>query len=334
MRCGRFSLVIILVLVSATPVAAGGKRKLVRPEPVNLAELDLREGDILLQHFASKLGSVIADVTDSQYSHCGMVVMQGGEPHVIEAIGPVRIIPAEDWFKQGHLHRFTQVRPRNLTREQISKVRREAEKMLGRPYDIQYEWDEQKIYCSELVYKAFDRALGIEVGSRQKLGDLNWISHPLFITYLAGGKLPLRRVMVTPESLVHSEHVKLITSTFPPRKDEPRHNQKVLAGRWRGEYSLNGREIGSATLQFAGGGEFTAGQLVTKTGHVVAIEQCAITPFRKSRSFQAQLKDSRGITSLADVQIRDDGDRLIGTWRDDLGNKGLLSCERMTDQTR
>ena len=41
---------------------------------LDLSKYDFCEGDILLQHLPSKLGSVITDVTNSQYSHCGMVL--------------------------------------------------------------------------------------------------------------------------------------------------------------------------------------------------------------------------------------------------------------------
>jgi hypothetical protein len=321
---------IILQLLLAGPAWAGGKRA--RAVPVKIAELDLREGDILLQHFASKLGSVIADVSNSQYSHCGMVVYEHGKPHVIEAIGPVRIVPVEDWLKQGHLNRFTQLRPRSLSPAQISKVRGEAEKMLGQPYDIQYEWDDHKIYCSELIYKAFDRALGIEIGRKEKLGDLNWKSHPLFIAYLAGGKLPLKRVMVTPESLVHCKQLKLITSTFPPHKDEPMHDHKVLAGKWRGEYTIRGQATGLAVLQFDSQGRLITGKIETQPSRSISIETFQVPPFRNQREFAAQLSDARGIATAAKLKIRDDGDRIIGTWKDDLGNVGLLSFERLPPQ--
>lgn len=318
---------IVLQLVLTLPTWAGGKRA--RPVPVKIAELDLREGDILLQHFASKLGSVIADVSDSQYSHCGMVIYKNDQPHVIEAIGPVRIVSAEDWIKQGHLNQFTQLRPRSLNKAQISSVRREAEKMLGRPYDIQYEWDDHKIYCSELIYKAFDRALGVEIGRKQKLGNLNWKSHPLFIAYLAGGKLPLGRVMVTPESLIRDEQLQLVTSTFPPHRDAPAHDNRVLSGKWQGEYTIRGETAGAASLEFDSQGQFITGTLKTHSDDSISIDSFHAEPFRKQREFEARLSDARGIVTVAALKIRDRGDRLIGTWKDDLGNVGLLSFERI-----
>lgn len=320
------AIAVLCSLFLTAPTLAGGKRP--RPVPVDISRLDFRAGDVLLQHFASKLGSVIADVSNSQYSHCGMVLIRDNEPHVIEAIGPVRIVPVEDWIKQGQLHHFTQLRPRRLTAVQIEKAIDEAEKMLGQPYDIQYEWDDEKIYCSELIYKAFDRALGIEIGEKQKLRELKWKTHPLFITYLAGGRLPLNRVMVTPESLVRCERLKLITSNFPPRTDEPKHDNGVLAGDWSGEYTIPGRQTTLAALRFDRGGMFNRGEIRVGPKQIVRIQNFSADTFHEQREFHARLVDSRGLLTTAHLQIRDGGNRIIGTWKDDLGNVGLLSFER------
>ena len=43
----------------------------------------------------------------------------------------------------------------------------------GRRYDLFFEWSDSRIYCSELVWKAYDRALGIQIGKMQKIRELN-----------------------------------------------------------------------------------------------------------------------------------------------------------------
>lgn len=39
-----------------------------------------------------------------------------------------------------------------------------GEKFKGKPYDIYFEWSDDKIYCSELVWKIYKHALDIEIG--------------------------------------------------------------------------------------------------------------------------------------------------------------------------
>ena len=43
----------------------------------------------------------------------------------------------------------------------------------GRPYDLYFEWSDGRIYCSELVWKTYQRALGVELGKLQKLREFD-----------------------------------------------------------------------------------------------------------------------------------------------------------------
>ena len=196
----------------------------------DISQYDFRDGDILLQHIPSRLCSVIADVTESQYSHCGMVVHKSGRPYVLEAIGPVRYTPIRAWLGRGVRGRFTQLRPRNLSRVQIAAAIKGAEAFLGRPYDIQYELDDRKIYCSELTYKAYLNGCGVEIGKKEPLKSMNWKPNEDFIRHLTGGELPLNRLIVTPESLTRDSDVKLVYSTFPSRADEPVYDTSFRTG--------------------------------------------------------------------------------------------------------
>jgi hypothetical protein len=43
----------------------------------------------------------------------------------------------------------------------------------GRPYGLTFDWSDDRIYRSELVWNAHDRALGIHVGTLQTIRDFN-----------------------------------------------------------------------------------------------------------------------------------------------------------------
>jgi len=47
---------------------------------------------------------------------------------------------------------------------------------LGRPYDLQFRWDDERLYCSELVYKLYERGAGVRIGAVRKAGDFNLAS--------------------------------------------------------------------------------------------------------------------------------------------------------------
>ena len=182
---------------------------------------DYRDGDIVLQHIKVPLGEVIKSITESPYSHCGLVVHRDGKPFVLEAIGPVRYIPLQKWLAQGHRGRVIVVRVTDLTPGQAAKAIEVAEGFLGKPYDIQYQPDDARIYCSELVFKAFKRGCGIALGKLDRLGDLKWRPHEAFIRNITGGELPLARRMITAVALVKSPRTVTLHSTFPTRSKKP-----------------------------------------------------------------------------------------------------------------
>ena len=299
------------------------------PEPeVDLSQLDFRKGDIVFQHLPGKLGSVICEVTNSSLSHCGLIVDRKGEPCVLEAIGPVRYISLKKWLRQGDKGRFTQMRLKEVSQDQVAKTVTAAEALLGRPYDIQYELDDKKIYCSELVYKAYLRGAEIEVGEKEELGNLNWQGNEAFIRTITGGDLPLERVMVTPASIARSSRLKLMYSTFPARQDEPFYEQSVLAGKWSGDYTIKSLTPVTATVEFDRRGVFSSGAIRLADGSAVAIRDLRVEPFESQREFAGRLRDARGIDGDVRARIQDEGRRIIGTWKDDRGNRGVFSFEK------
>lgn len=294
----------------------------------DISKHDFKDGDILLQHLPSYLSSVIADVTNSQYSHCGIIVHRNSEPYVIEAIGPVLYTPVRDWINRGISGYFTQIRPKNLTSGQIRKVIAESVKFLGKPYDIQYELDDEKIYCSELVYKAFLRGCHIEIGTKSSLGSLNWKPHEKFIRHVAHGKLPLERILITPESLVKSPDVTLVYSSFPQPKDSSTgYDTAILKGTWSGEYTVKSLDKGVATLILGGQGDLRSGYIKYNNNRI-EIKSFSVIPFVKKENFTARLKDNRGIEAVLNARIRDNGNKIIGNWKDNLGYTGIFSFSR------
>jgi hypothetical protein len=316
-----------LLLVSLT-LSAGGRTFRIQH---SFDQREFKTGDILLQHIPSHLTSVIKDATNSQYSHCGMVVYLHNKIYVLEAIGPVKYTPLNRWLKQGR-DNYTQIRPLNMDRRKIARVIQEAEKMLGKPYDIQYDLDEEKIYCSELLYKAFLRGAGMKIGKIEKLGDLNWKPHEKFIRYLCKGELPLDREMVTPESLVHDKKFELVRSTFPKRsvpRDDDKNPIRNLSGEWKGQYTLNKMVI-NIELKFRKKSEFISGKFILPNRKTVAIKSLDVIFSEENNQHAAIIIDERKVRGDMTFAIRDNGQRIIGTWKDNHYNIGNFSLERVT----
>src|SRR5262245_15964564 len=309
-----------------------GGKKIAEPA-FDPAVLDVKDGDVFFQHLPGKLGAVIADVTDSSLTHCGMIVHLRGEPHMIEAIVPVRCVPLAKWRNQGDRGHFLLMRMKSVTDDQLASTVKAAQSLLGLPYDLQYELDDRKIYCSELVYKAYSRGADIGVGKKEALGDLNWRRHEKFIRVLAGGELPLDRQMVTPLSIARDPQFKMMYSTFPERKSEPRYDESALAGIWSGDYTIKDLVPATARVEFDATGKFVAGDIQLADGAVVPIKTLQVKPFHARREFSAELRDARDIRASIDARIRDEGRCILGTWRDDLGNRGVFAFARQPPQS-
>ncbi len=180
------------------------------------AEGKLQEGDILFQESRSRQSRAIAAATNSPWTHCGLLVRQKGRWLVYEAVGPVKTTPLAQWLEHGHKLHFSLKRLRPevhpLDSSALATLRQEGLRFQGLPYDIQFGWSDASLYCSELVWKTYHRALGLSLGRIQKLSDLD-ISTPaadsLRRSRLGDSPLPTD-TLVTPATLHADPHLQTI----------------------------------------------------------------------------------------------------------------------------
>jgi uncharacterized protein YycO len=134
----------------------------------------------------------------------GVIIHRGGKPYVYEAIATVRYTPLEKWTARGEKGRFVVKRiATGLSEEQAKKLRIAATAFEGKPYDLYFEWSDERIYCSELVWKMYRRALGIEIGKRQKLRefDLTDTAVRAKMRERYGNTVPLAEPVISPEAM-------------------------------------------------------------------------------------------------------------------------------------
>ena len=173
-------------------------------------------GDVLFQPLPllSDLVAAIEGITQSPYSHCGVVVQKNEEWHVIEAAARVTTTPLEEWIDRGRHNQFAAFRLKPDYEQQIPQFIEALYAYQGRPYDIQYDLDDEAIYCSELIYKGFRDATGENLGQLVRLGDLDWKPYKDIITRYGGDPPPLDRIMITPKHLSEAEQlVKIFEQT-------------------------------------------------------------------------------------------------------------------------
>ena len=94
-----------------------------------------------------------------------------------------------------------------LTPATLSRMRMTGWKYLGRQYDLTFEWSDDKIYCSELIWKVYQRATGVEIGKLEKLRDFDLTSEIVKskMKERYGDNLPLDEFVISPKSIFESE---------------------------------------------------------------------------------------------------------------------------------
>jgi uncharacterized protein YycO len=140
-----------------------------------------RDGDLVFHTSRTAQSEAIRRATGSEYTHVGVVYVEDGRAFVFEAVEPVRSTPLEEWVGRGEGERFVAKRLRDaddvLTPAAVDRLRELGESYRGRPYDWVFAWSDSALYCSELVWKLYDRAVGVRIGEPGTLGDFD-LSHP------------------------------------------------------------------------------------------------------------------------------------------------------------
>jgi hypothetical protein len=181
----------------------------------------LQEGDLVFLSEEGDFARAIQLATHSPYNHVGMVFIRNGKPYVFEAVGPVKFTPLENFAKRGIQGRCTAKRLKNagrvLTPEVFKKMEALVRQFKGRRYDWTFGLTDQKMYCSELVWKMYKRSAGLEIGRYQRLKDLD-LSHPLVQSQLKekfGGFFPLELKLVSPAQVFGSDLLEEVKEEAP-----------------------------------------------------------------------------------------------------------------------
>ena len=287
--------------------------------------LDIQQGDFIFQHLPGPLTEMIADVSHSSYSHCGIVVNKKGQFFVLEAIGPVKETPINEWISRGEGDKITIVRLKRQYQKHMTNIIKEAYYYLKRPYDILYEWDDQKIYCSELIYKAVLKGSGIRLADFDRLGDLDWQSYEEQIRYITGGILPLDREMITPEALVSSKFVYTIYTTFSNKVlSQTLYQEQDLKGFWIGQYTLVDTTL-KANFIINDHGIIQDGNLMSG----LFFSEIPLNDFNKKTGFfRYSFLSANNVKIHVTGYLDKSKKTAFGRWKDSLGYWGVFNIEK------
>jgi hypothetical protein len=171
----------------------------------------IQEGDIVFQISQSGQGKAIQLATHSKYTHCGLIFKENNDYIVYEAVQPVKKTLLKEWIKHGEKNSYEIRRLKKsstyMTPQVISKMKQKYKQFEGKNYDLYFEWSDDKIYCSELVWKIYKGTTGLEVGKLQKLKEFD-LSPPFVKAKLQeryGSKIPYEEMVISPAGIFESD---------------------------------------------------------------------------------------------------------------------------------
>jgi hypothetical protein len=174
------------------------------------------DGDIIFQTSRSAQSEAIQRATASPYSHMGLILRRDGHPYVLEAAATVHYTPLGDWTQRGVGRHFVVKRLKNahecLTPTRLAALRAAADRLVGRPYDSAFGWSDDRLYCSELVWKLYDRAVGVQLGRLQHLRDFN-LTDPVVAAKMMeryGSAVPLDEQVISPSEIFSSPSLETV----------------------------------------------------------------------------------------------------------------------------
>ncbi len=194
-----FAAAVFAALHTAAPVRAG---------------FEVQDGDIIFHRSLSSQSDAIAAATKSRFTHVGIIFVENGREMVYEACGSVKATPLQKWIQSGKDGHYVIKRLREADQLDARRLKNEVRKMRGRCYDPYFDWSDSRIYCSELVWKAYSRGCGIELGQPQQMRDFD-LSSPLVRAKLKeryGSKVPLDMKVIAPSDIYSSDHLKTVDS--------------------------------------------------------------------------------------------------------------------------
>lgn len=126
---------------------------------------NLQEGDIVFIESQSSQSPFIKIGTMSKWTHCGVVVNTPNGLQVLEASKTVKLTSFDSFIGKAKNENWCVKRPKQKLDNPIR-----YKKYLGMPYDLQFKFDNGKMYCSELVWLIY-KDQGIELCKPRKVSS-------------------------------------------------------------------------------------------------------------------------------------------------------------------
>ena len=194
----------IVLIVIALPFMQIAKETLTAETgPVS----EVREGDVIFQTSKSQQSPLIQIGTRSKITHCGIIVMRGGKPYVLETLKTLVLTPLDKFIARGEDGKYW------IKRSSKENIKIKYAKYLGKPYDLSFKFDNGRFYCSELVYDIYQKQLGIELAEPRQVKDyliLFTDRHPKLRRAMKRRGISKEQYAIAPVDIFNSEYLESV----------------------------------------------------------------------------------------------------------------------------
>ena len=194
----------IVLIVIALPFMQIAKETLTAETgPVS----EVREGDVIFQTSKSQQSPLIQIGTRSKITHCGIIVMRGGKPYVLETLKTLVLTPLDKFIARGEDGKYW------IKRSKKENIKIKYAKYLGKPYDLAFKFDNGRFYCSELVYDIYQKQLGIQLAEPRQVKDyliLFTDRHPKLKRAMKRRGISKEQYAIAPVDIFNSEYLESV----------------------------------------------------------------------------------------------------------------------------
>ena len=176
-------LIYIVIFILALPITS-------KAGDINIKEI--KEGDLIFQISKSSQSTAIQVATVSPWSHCGIIVEKKGVFYVLEASNVVKLTPIQKWIDRGHMKIYA------IKRVIEDDIKIHYKQYLGQKYDLAFKFNNNKMYCSELIYVIYKKQFDIEIAKPKKIKDYNTF---FFKKMMKRRKMDLEQYAIAPSDL-------------------------------------------------------------------------------------------------------------------------------------
>lgn len=145
---------------------------------ISIDERLLQDGDVILRRGTDVVSrAILTSDTGSNYSHVGLIMMQHNQAYVLhaipaEAVGEgdkVKVEPLAVFISPGRSLAVAVLRLKNNAKARGKLAVDYAQSRIGAPFDFSFDGkDENNLYCTELVWRAYEAA-GVQIVNATRL---------------------------------------------------------------------------------------------------------------------------------------------------------------------